>query len=222
MNWEDQGYLLNKKKFRENANIISVFTKKYGKMTGIVYGGNSRKIRNYLQICNKIFLTHNSSRSNKIGYLKTEIIQAISPKYFDDKKRSSSLLSISELLNTLLPESQSYSSVYNSLNEFIEDIDNENWLISYIFWEINLIRELGFGFDFSKTKVDKEIISTTIDGLTYNIPKFIINNQFPEKYSLQTIYKSLNFTRSLMLNKFYLPNNLFFPRSRLILENYFI
>ena len=222
MNWEDQGYLLNKKKFRENANIISVFTKKYGKMTGIVYGGNSRKIRNYLQICNKIFLTHNSSRSNKIGYLKTEIIQAISPKYFDDKKRSSSLLSISELLNTLLPESQSYSSVYNSLNEFIEDIDNENWLRSYIFWEINLIRELGFGFDFSKTKVDKEIISTTIDGLTYNIPKFIINNQFPEKYSLQTIYKSLNFTRSLMLNKFYLPNNLFFPRSRLILENYFI
>ena len=198
MNWEDQGYLLNKKKFRENANIISVFTKKYGKMTGIVYGGNSRKIRNYLQICNKIFLTHNSSRSNKIGYLKTEIIQAISPKYFDDKKRSSSLLSITELLNSLLPESQSYSSIYNSLNEFIEGIDNENWLISYIIWEINL------------------------DGLTYNIPKFIINNQFPEKYSLQTIYKSLNFTRSLMLNKFYLPNNLFFPRSRLILENYFI
>ncbi len=222
MNWEDQGYLLNKKKFRENANIISVFTKKYGKMTGIVYGGNSRKIRNYLQICNKIFLTHNSSRSNKIGYLKTEIIQAISPKYFDDKKRSSSLLSISELLNSLLPESQSYLSIYNSLNDFIEDIDNENWLISYIFWEINLIRELGFGFDLSKTNVDKEIISTNIDGLTYNIPKFIINNQFPEKYSLQTIYKSLNFTRSLMLNKFYLPNNLFFPRSRLILENYFI
>ena len=156
MNWEDQGYLLNKKKFRENANIISVFTKKYGKMTGIVYGGNSRKIRNYLQICNKIFLTHNSSRSNKIGYLKTEIIQAISPKYFDYKKRYSSILYISELLNTLLPESLSYSSVYNSLNEFIEDIDNENWLISYIFWEINLIRELGFGFDFSKTKVDKK------------------------------------------------------------------
>ena len=41
-------------------------------------------------------------------------------------KKDSSLLSISELLNTLLPESQSYSSVYNSLNEFIEDIDNEN------------------------------------------------------------------------------------------------
>ena len=44
-------YLL-KDKFRENANIIAdVFTFSKGKViSGIVYGGNSRKIRNYLQI----------------------------------------------------------------------------------------------------------------------------------------------------------------------------
>ena len=60
MNWEDEGYLLSKRKFRENANIISVFSSKKGKVAGIVYGGNSRKIRNYLQISNKIFISHNS------------------------------------------------------------------------------------------------------------------------------------------------------------------
>ena len=70
MNWEEEGYLLSKKKFRENAIIISVFTQKYGKITGIVYGGTSRKIKNYLQIGNKIFLIHNSKNRNKIGYLK--------------------------------------------------------------------------------------------------------------------------------------------------------
>ena len=52
MNWEDEGYLLSKRKFRENANIISVFTSQRGKVAGIVYGGNSRKIRNFLQISN--------------------------------------------------------------------------------------------------------------------------------------------------------------------------
>ena len=50
MIWEDECYLLSKRKFRENANIINVFTQKKGKIDGIVYGGNSRKIRNYLQI----------------------------------------------------------------------------------------------------------------------------------------------------------------------------
>ena len=56
MNWEDEGFLLSKIKFRENANIINVFTQNKGKVGGIVYGGNSRKIRNYLQISNKLFI----------------------------------------------------------------------------------------------------------------------------------------------------------------------
>ena len=55
MYWEDEGFIISKTKFRENAIILEVFTKKYGKVKGIVYGGNSRKIRNYLQLINKIF-----------------------------------------------------------------------------------------------------------------------------------------------------------------------
>ena len=43
MNWEDECYLLSKRKFRENANIINVFTLNKGKVGGIVYGGNSTK-----------------------------------------------------------------------------------------------------------------------------------------------------------------------------------
>ena len=63
MNWEDECYLLSKRKFRENANIINVFSFNKGKIGGIVYGGNSRKIRNYLQISNKLLVFHNSKNS---------------------------------------------------------------------------------------------------------------------------------------------------------------
>ena len=70
MNWEDECYLLSKRKFRENANIINVFSETKGKVSGIVYGGNSRKIRNYLQISNKLFISHNSKNQNKTsGFL---------------------------------------------------------------------------------------------------------------------------------------------------------
>ena len=55
MNWEDEGFIISKNKFRENAIILDVFTSKFGKISGIVYGGNSRKIKNYLQLINKIF-----------------------------------------------------------------------------------------------------------------------------------------------------------------------
>ena len=79
MIWEDECYLLSKRKFRENANIINIFTKEKGKVDGIVYGGTSRKIRNYLQISNKLFIVHNSKSENKLGYFKTELVKAISP-----------------------------------------------------------------------------------------------------------------------------------------------
>ncbi len=221
MNWEDEGYLLSKKKFRENAVIISVFTQTYGKITGIIYGGTSRKIKNYLQIGNKIFVIHNSKNRNKLGYLKTEIIEAISPRYFNDKKRSYVLLSITDLLNSLLPDEESYKNIYSSLNNLINNLDERMWPFLYSFWEVNLIKELGFGFKTEKTNSTKEILSINIDNVLYKIPKFIINEEMPENYSKEIIIHALSFTRNLMLNKFYLPNNLYLPRSRVVFENCF-
>ena len=43
----------------------------------------------------------------------------------------------------------------------------------------------------------------------------------PENYSNFLVRKSLYFTRQVMQNKFFIPNNLLFPKSRIILENYF-
>ena len=144
MNWEDECYLLSKRKFRENANIINVFTPSKGKIAGIVYGGNSRKIRNYLQVSNKLFVFNNSKSDNRIGYFKTELIQAISPNYFNDKERTSALISLCSLLNSLLPESQPYKNIYKSFEKFINTLSLDNWIILYIFFEINLIKKLGY------------------------------------------------------------------------------
>ncbi len=221
MNWEDEGYLLSKKKFRENAIIISAFTRRYGKITGIVYGGTSRKIKNYLQIANKIFIINNSKNRNKLGYLKTEIIEAISPRYFNDKKRSYVLLSITELLNSLLPDEENYKNIYLSLDDLINNLENKNWPIIYSFWEVNLIKELGFGFNTEKTNSSKDILSVNIDNIIYKVPKFIINKEIPENYSKETINQALSFTRNLLLNKFYIPNNMFLPKSRVVFENCF-
>ena len=198
-----------------------MFTQKYGKMTGIVYGGTSRKIKNYLQIGNKIFIIHNSKNRNKLGYLKTEIIEAISPKYFNDKKRSYVLLSITELLNSLLPDEETHENIYLSLNNFINNLDNKNWPLIYSFWEINLIKELGFGFKIDRVSSTQDILPIKIDNIVYKVPKFIINEEIPENYSKDTVNQALSFTRNLLLNKFYIPNNLFLPKSRVIFENYF-
>ena len=149
MIWEDECYLLSKRKFRENANIINIFTQKKGKIDGIVYGGTSRKIKNYLQISNKLFVSHTSKSENRIGYFKTELIKPISPIYFNDKQRTSALISICSLLNILLPDYQPNKKIYNSFEKLINSINSEFWIFLYIFFEINLIKDLGYDTNLS-------------------------------------------------------------------------
>ena len=225
MIWEDECYLLSKRKFRENANIINVFTQKKGRVDGIVYGGNSRKIRNYLQISNKLFVSHNSKSENKIGYLKTELIKPVSPLYFNDKERTSALISICSLLNVLLPESQPNKNIYNSFEKLVSSLNLENWIYLYIFFELNLIKELGYDTNLSQNKFENININDfnkiKIDSYIYEVPNFLILKKIPIKFSNILIKKSLHFTRYVMQNKFFMPNNIIFPKSRVILENYF-
>tara|TARA_B100000767_G_scaffold275194_1_gene310947 strand:- start:987 stop:1664 length:678 start_codon:yes stop_codon:yes gene_type:complete len=224
MNWEDNCYLLSKRKFRENANIINIFTEKKGKVDGIVYGGTSRKIRNYLQISNKLFVTYSSKNENKIGYLKTELIKPISPLYFNDKERTSALISICSLLNILLPPGQPNKKIYNTFENLINLFNTDNWIILYILFELKLIKELGYDTNLAQY-IDNENISETkkikIDDYTYDVPTYMILKKTPEIISNSLIRKSLYFTRNIILNKFFISNNLSFPKSRVILENYF-
>ena len=224
MNWEDECFLLSKRKFRENANIINIFTQKKGKLDGIVYGGTSRKVRNYLQISNKLFVSHTSKSENRIGYFKTELIKPISPLYFNDKERTSALLSVCSLLNILLPTSQPNKEIYNKFENFINSINLENWIFIYIFFELNLIKELGYDTNLNQNQNEIDMIDTKkikIDGYIYEVPNYLAIKKIPQNFTNMLIKKSLYFTRQVMQNKFFIPNNILFPKSRVLLENYY-
>ena len=223
MNWESEGFILSKRKFKENAIILEVFTSDFGKVSGIVYGGTSRKVKNYLQLVNKIYVNYTSKNENKIGYFKTELIDAIAPKYFNNKNKILCLNSITSILKLLLPENQKLYNVYVSLDSFLNNFNNENWLINYLNWELDLISNLGYGFDASKFNKDfeKKNLNIVIDNYEYNIPTFLLSKNI-SKVSFNEIYKGLIFSRRLMENKFFIPNNIKFPQSRRIFENKFL
>ena len=223
MFWEDEGFIISKRKFRENAIILEVFTSDFGKISGIVYGGTSRKVKNYLQLANKIYVNYTSKNENKIGYFKTELIEAIAPKYFNDKNKILCLNSITSMLKILLPENQKLNQIYNSLNDFLILFNNKNWFINYLNWELNLISYLGFGFDTDKISTNSDIknIVLKIDNIEYKIPSFLLSNNI-NQISSQEIYEGLLFCRKLMENKFFIPNNIKFPLSRKIFENKFL
>ena len=226
MQWKDEGFLLSKNNYAENSIIIEVFTLNHGKCSGIVYGGTSKKIKNYLQIGNKIHVNLKTKNDNKLGYFKIEIIDAISPFFFDDNKKLNCLFSSLNLLKTLLPELLSYNTIYVLFSNFINELKfNNNWIIHYIFWEMNLLREIGFDMNLisnsvSKTNSKKNMITVIIDNEQITIPCFMVEKKF-ENIDTKSIYYALKFIGKFLEKKILIPNNLNYPISRKNLENCF-
>ena len=214
MFWQDEGYLLSKNNFDENSIIIEAFTLDHGKYSGIVYGGSSRKQKKNFQIGNKILLNWRSKSENKMGYFNVELIKPISPIFFDDKKRSITILSASSILKILLPDNQINKKIYNSYEVFIEKLNDNDWIKLYLFWELSLINNLGFEIIFKK---NKEFIK--INNKNFKVPALYLNKSI--NYKDSDIKEALIFNKSLLLENFLIPNKLKLPLSRNILEKYF-
>ena len=222
MYWKDEGYLLSKTNFDENSIFIEAFTLNHGKCNGVVYGGSSKKLKKNLQIGNKILLNWKSKSENKVGYFNTELIKPISPLFFDDKKRSICVLAATSILKILLPERQINKKIYHSFDRLVEQFNHDDWIQLYIFWELSLIKELGFGINFIDKNYPENHISNTIEinDRYFKIPKLLLE-QNSKNISKAGIREALTFNRNLLMENFILPYRLRLPFSRNILEKYY-
>ena len=223
MIWDDIGYLLSKNRYNENSLIVEIFTQKHGKVSGIIFGGTSKKIKNYLQIGNKLFVNYNSKSPNKIGYFKIEIYQALSPLYFDDNKKLSCIISAMSLVKLLTADSQQNKSIYSLLENFFTFIKNDNWIKNYIYWELKLFTALGYDIEFNNL-VDKKMINNKMQYVSKSltekkiIPDFLVDkNQNTE--DLKTLLGGLKLVGDYLEKTILRPNNLIQPMSRFLFIN---
>ena len=219
MYWDDYGYLLSKNKFSENSVIAEIFTENHGKISGIIYGASSKKIRNYLQIGNKFHVNYNFKNENKLGYLKIEIDQILSPQYFDDRKKLSCILSSISLVKSLTVENQTNSNIYFLLNNFYDFLGSTNWLINLIFWELNLLKILGYDLELKKI-VNKEIVDgkklyfVSEKNIKRYVPNFLVENNLNET-NFDNVLNGFKLVSDYMDKSIFKPNNINHPKSRI-------
>tara|TARA_Y100000992_G_C21139933_1_gene430867 strand:+ start:130 stop:810 length:681 start_codon:yes stop_codon:yes gene_type:complete len=219
MIWDDTGYLIFKNRYNENSLIADVFTKDHGKVTGIIFGGTSKKIKNYLQIGNKIFVNFNSKTENKIGYFKVEINQALSPLYFDDQKKLLCITSAMHIIRLLTAESQKNIKIYELIEKFYTILESNNWIKNYIFWELELFKHLGYDLEFDNL-VDKKIVNNKIQYISKSltekkiIPNFLIEKS-EQNENLETLLNGFKLISDYLEKTILKPNNLNQPISRL-------
>ena len=223
MNWIDEGYLISKNRYSENSLIAEIYTKNRGKISGIIFGGTSKKIKNYLQIGNKLHVNYNSKSETRIGYFKIEILNAYSPLYFDHKQKLSCITSATNLVKILTADSQANIKVYQIIENLFLILKDQDWLKKYIFWELDLLKLLGYDLELENL-VEKDTVEnkTIYYASSSNEKKFVHNFLIEKDLEVNDIKILLNGLKLVgdYLDKTILkPNNLNYPNSRLLFIN---
>ena len=223
MNLIDEGFLISKNRYSENSLIAELYTKDHGKISGIIFGGTSKKIKNYLQIGNRLHVNYNSKSDNRIGYFKVEILNAYSPLYFDHKQKLSCITSATNLIKILTAESQANIQVYKIIENLFLILKDKDWLKKYIFWELDLLKLLGYDLELENL-VEKDLVENknvyyaSSSTEKKHVPNFLIEKEL-EVNDLKTLLKGLKLVGDYLDKTILKPNNINFPNSRLLFIN---
>jgi len=218
MNWDDSGFLLSKNKYNENSVIVEIFTEYKGKCTGIIFGGTSKKIKNYLEIGNKLYVNYNFKNDNKIGYFKVEILKAHTPMYFDDKNKLLCITSALNLIKLLTVEAQENSKIFKLIDNFFLILNNKNWLKEYILWELNFFKLIGYDLEIEnivnyEIKGSKNEYFVKSKNEKKSVPSFLVEKNSKD-FTKDELLKGLKLVSDYMEKSILKPNNISYPIAR--------
>ena len=225
MQWDDIGYLVSKNRYNENSIIAEFYTKDHGKCSGVIFGGTSKKIKNYLQIGNKFHINYNYKIEGKLGYFKVEIFKVYTPFYFNDKKKLLCITSAMNLIKLLTVELQENFKIFDAIEDFFINLNNENWTKKYVFWELKILKYIGYDIDLKKiinseiTKNEKKYYLKSNTNKKY-IPNFLIDKD-DKRIDNDSLLKGLNLVGDYMNKNILKPNNINYPNARLEFINLF-
>ena len=217
MKIEDKGFLLSKNKYNENSAIAEFYTENNGKVSGIIFGATSAKIKNFLLIGNYFSIELNSKYQNRAGYLKIEIDKIFTPHFLEHKTKLNCIIYSLNLIKILTVENQSNKKIYNQFFKLFELLNDDDWIKKFIFWELEIIKLVGYDINFNNY-VDDNIKSkkngyiSTLDG-SKEIPIFLLNDQ-NTKINYNELKDGLKIVGDFLNKTVLLPNNINFPTSR--------
>ncbi len=140
----ENAIVLGAKALGENAFVLSLLTKENGRHLGVL----KRKIPP--QIGDIVQARWSARLPEQMGTFYIENLHTTAAPFLDDIGRLNCLSSLCELLNTTLPERQSFKKLYEKVLLFLNNLEDENYLTHYVFLEVDLLSALGFALDLSE------------------------------------------------------------------------
>jgi DNA repair protein RecO (recombination protein O) len=166
LSWEDTGIILSLRPHGENGGVVTLLTKSHGRAAGYVYGISSSRLRGTLEIGNVVSARWQAKSHDQLGTYALELEQSHTSDVLSDAVRLTALQSACALADKTLPEHESHPGVFEGMLALLASFSTEVWAAAYIYWEIGLLKELGFGLDLTRC-----VATGVADNLIYVSPK---------------------------------------------------
>lgn len=235
MQWTDFAIVVNVKRFSENKAIIHLLTQNHGLHKGIVNNiDNKNQVATY-QIGNLVQANWYARMPEHIGNYSLELIKQILSYVLYDKAKLLILQSFSQLILHGLAEAHKEDVVFNASIELLESIKTKkDCFLDYLYFELTLLKELGFALDLSKcgvsgTKEDLVYVSpktaraiTQKIGLEYHdkllqLPEFLAKRN--DNFSINELLQGYNLTGYFLNKHLFAAKDVKFPKTRFDLVN---
>ncbi|MEE9300574.1 MAG: DNA repair protein RecO [Alphaproteobacteria bacterium] len=167
MEWSDEAFVLAVRPHGENAAVLTALTRDHGRHAGLVAGRNSLGQRGILLPGNELRVRWRARLAEHLGHWRCEPARLRAGGLFDDAARLAGLSAACALLEGALAERQPYPGLFASLTRLLDSLGGGSaWLGGYVTWELNLLRELGFGLDLTACAA-----TGAVEDLRYVSPK---------------------------------------------------
>ena len=144
MKLETNGIIISLRPFNERDAVAHIFTENYGVLSGMLRGAVVAK--NKPMVGQMGAVAWNARLDSQLGVFHFEAQKNLALAAMMDSSKLAYMNSMFSLIETLLPEREAYTNLYNATLKTLADINAE----SYLQWELNLLRDLGYALDLSK------------------------------------------------------------------------
>lgn len=235
IDWQDTGIILSVRPHGENGGIVSILTQYHGRAAGYVYGASSASKAGMLQIGNIVDVRWQAKSEGQLGSFTLELEKSCAADVLDDPRKLTALQSACALADRTLPEHEKHEGVYAGMRALLAAFAADIWAPAYVYWEIGLLRELGFGLDLSKC-----VATGVTENLVYVSPKSgcAVSAEAGETYKERMLHmpgflrgepsfedddilKGLKLTGHFFLHRVFSLSNTNLPEPRLRLEEKF-
>ena len=144
MKLESNGIIISMRAFGERDAVAHIFTENFGVLSGMLRGAIVAK-KNKPLVGQVGAVVWGARLDSQLGVFHFEAQKNLGLSAMVDSSKLAYMNSMFALIETLLPECEEYSQLYNATIQTLVDLNTE----SYLQWELLLLRDLGYALDLS-------------------------------------------------------------------------